>query len=555
MNMAIVPARIARRAWRLHDRGTAACMLLTVALAGALGPAHAATAHAAADRLDLIRQRGVLVVGVKTDYPPFGMLARDATQQGFEHDLAADLARRLGVQLRTVGVTGANRLQALDENRVDATIATLGDTAERRQIETLVEPDYYTSGVTLMTRPDNTLTDWADIRGKTVCATQGSYFNRTMATRYLLNLQTYANGRDAKLAVRDRRCVGWLFDSTAIAGDLLSSEWRDYRIPLPPQLLTPWAIAIARDAKGSAFERFIGDTVADWHRQGMLIALERKWGLPPSAFLADMHTLWGRRDPDGQYVCRRLPDGQWPVACRNPIFVASTDVTGLRRWGLRVFERTGINLTYVYDDYERGQFLHALWLTLALTVCCVAGSALCGLAGVWLAARGGARCGTLMRRAALAARMTPPLLQIYLLMFGLGSIAAMHWGIRFNAFAIVVLSLSVYTGAGLMHTLDHAAREETERMADFVVDGASLRYLVHRSSASITASLVNVTKATVMASTVAVPELLSVSTSIIAEHGNVATMMNTLMLFFLLLVFVVLRLIRWAIRRLCDARA
>lgn len=540
MTAAALADRGRHRAHRARRLCAAACLLLAVG-----------TAHAAG-RLEAIKQRGVLVVGVKTDYPPFGMLSGEAEQQGFEHDLAADLAERLGVQLRTVGVTGTNRLQVLDEGRVDVTIATLGDTSQRRQIATLVEPDYYSSGVTLMTRPDSTLKTWADIRGKTVCATQGSYFNRTMATRYLLNLQIYANGRDAKLGVRDKRCVGWLFDNTAIAGDLLSSEWRNYQINLPPELLTPWAIAIARTAKGDALERFIGDTVADWHRRGTLIALERKWHLPPSIFLAGMNDLWNKKDPSGRYLCSRQPDGQWPVACRNPIFVTSTDVTGLRSWGLRVYEKTGINLTYIYDDYERGEFLHALSLTLALTVCCVTGSILCGVALALLCAREMPGVNAVVRRVALVARTTPPLLQIYVLMFGIGSVAAARWGVQFNAFFIVVLSLSLYTGAGLMHTLENAARHERKLTPEFALGTATLARLIRRSSASITALLVNVTKATMMASAVAVPELLSVSTSIIAEHGNVATMMNTLMLFFLLLVFVVVRLLRWAERRWCD---
>jgi polar amino acid transport system substrate-binding protein len=508
----------------------------------------------AMDRLDAIKERGVLVVGVKTDYPPFGMLSSRAVQEGFEHDLAAKLAERLNVELRTVGVTGTNRLQVLDEGRVDVTIATLADTSERRRIATLIEPDYYSSGVTLMTRPDSTVNDWTDIRGKTVCATQGSYFNRTMATRYLLNLQIYANGRDAKLGVRDGRCVGWLFDNTAIEGDLVSGEWRDYRINLPPQLLTPWAIAIARREKGRALERFIGDTVADWHRQGTLIALEHKWHLAPSPFLADMQARWSRKDPSGRYICHRQPDGQWPVACRNPVFVTSTDVTGLRSWGLRLLETTGIDLTFIYDDYERGEFLYALALTVALTICCVSGSILAGIALALLTARDIPAVSTALGSLALVARMTPPLLQIYILVFGIGSVVAAHWGIHLNAFFAVVMSLSLYTGAGVMRVLEDAARYERKLMPEFTLGVSTLGLLIRRASGSITALVVNVTKATMMASAVAVPELLSVSTSIIAEHGNVATMMNTIMVFFLLLVFGVLRLLRYVERRWCSGR-
>jgi polar amino acid transport system substrate-binding protein len=507
------------------------------------------------EQIDAIRQRGELVVSVKTDYPPFGMLTANGQQQGFEHDLAADLASRLGVRLRTVGVNTTNRLDVLNGGRADVTIATLGDTAERRKIATLVEPDYYSSGVSLMTRPDSRVQHWSDLRGQTVCATQGSYFNRTMAERHLMQLQIYASGRDDKLAVRDKRCVGWLFDNTAIAGDLLTSEWREYRIGLPPELVTPWAIAIARDKRGGALDRFIGDTVAQWHRDGTLIALERKWGLPPSPFLARMHTLWSTKDASGGYLCRRLSNGQWPIACRNPIFVTSTEETGLRRWGLWLNEKTGTDLTYIYDDYERAAFLHGIALTLALTACCLSGSFVAALVFVWFAHRGGRTLSAAIRGFSTLARMTPPLLQIYVLFFGLGSVAAARWGMQFDAFWVVVVVLCFYTGAGLMHTLDHAIAEARAKHPGYVLDARSLPRLLAESSAAITASLVNVTKATMMASAVAVPELLSATTSIVAEHGNVGTMMNTLMLFFLLLVFCVLHLLRYAQRRWCDVRS
>src|ERR1700751_578614 len=97
----------------------------------------------AEDRMALIKKRGTVVVGVKTDYPPFGMLEHNGDADGFEHDLATNIAARLGVHLRKIGVTGANRLVQLNDGRVDLDIATIGDTAERGDIATLIEPNYY----------------------------------------------------------------------------------------------------------------------------------------------------------------------------------------------------------------------------------------------------------------------------------------------------------------------------------------------------------------------------------------------------------------------------
>jgi len=502
-------------------------------------------AHAVASgRMEMIKKRGEVVVGVKVDYPPFGMLDSEGTPIGLEHDLAVDLARQLGVKLRTVAVTGANRLQALDDGRVDVVIATTADTAERRKIATMVEPSYYSSGVTLMTRPDVTLTQWSDLRGQQVCATQGSYFNRIMTTRNLLSLEVYGSGRDAKLAVRDRRCVGWLFDNTAIAGDLRSPEWHDYQATLPPQLITPWSIAIAQSESGGDFDRFIGDTVAGWHRDGFLIALEKKWGLPPSRFLADESRRWNAKDAKGQFICRRDANGIWPVQCRNPIFVVSSEVTGIRKLGLYVKEKTGINLTFIYDDYERGQFVHGVLTTLALTVSCVLGSLLVGIVFATLADANIAVASRAIQFSALVGRMTPPLVQIYVLFFGIGSVIARVWGIRLDPFMVVVACLSFTTGSSVMNAMLNAAEARRKVVAGFRLTLATVPEVIVQSSAPVTAALVNVTKATMMASAISVPDLLSVSTSIIAEHGDVGVVMNTLMLFYLMLSFTVIRLFR-----------
>lgn len=520
-------------------------------------PAAQASDSGTGGRLALIKKRGEILVGVKMDYPPFGMLKPDGTPVGFEHDLAEDLARQLGVKLHKIAVTGANRLQLLDDGRVDVVIATTGDTEERRRIATMVEPSYYSSGVTLMTRPETALTRWTDLRGQEVCATQGSYFNRTMTSRHLLSLQMYGNGRDAKLAVRDGRCIGWLFDNTAIAGDLRTPEWQSYKAALPPQLITPWSIAVARSENESELDHTIGDAVAVWHRTGYLIALEQKWGLPPSEFLMQAHRRWSETEADGKLLCRRDSAGFWPVQCRNPIFVTSSEVTGLRQFGLYIKEHTGINLTFIYDDYERSHFLRGVRTTLALTVACVLGSLLAGIAFAILADAHVAFASRAIRFGALVGRMTPPLLQIYVLFFGIGSMVSALWNIRFSPFAVVVACLSFTTGSGIMHVLLNAAHARRATDPGFRLQLPTLAVAMVRSSAPLTAALVNVSKATMMASAISVSDLLSVSTSIIAEHGDVGVVMNTLMLFYLTLSFTVIRLFRlaekkgaqWALRK------
>lgn len=502
----------------------------------------AAEAHAE-DRLARILLKGEIAVGVKKDYPPFGMLDEEGNQAGFEYDLAQDIAHRLGVRLRTVGVSGANRLQQLAEGRVDLVLATMADTEERRAIATVVEPDYYASGVTLMAPADTHIETWTDLRGQSVCATQGSYFNRPLEQVYLAHLQLYNNGRDARMALRDRRCVGWVFDNTAIAGDLMQSQWQGYKAALPPQWVTPWAIAVGNDAGSAGLARFLGDTVAQWHRDGFLLDVEKKWGLPPSEFLAREHDLWNEQDGSGQPRCRRQADGDWPASCLNQAYVSAAKAGGLRQWGLLLKESSGVDMSFFYDDYERTHFVDGLATTLALTVCCVAGSLLVGCLLALLCESGLPWLGGMIGFTAQIVRMTPPLLQMYIVLFGIGSFFAARWNLHFAPFGVACFCLCGYTGAMVMQVLLNAAHARRLAEPHFRIRPRNLLRLTGSSSTPISASLVNVAKGTMLAGAISVPELLSASTAQIAEHGNPSVVMNVVMLFYLALIYLLIRVL------------
>lgn len=106
------------------------------ALALAAGALLAATlglgvSKAHATSVDDILSKKKLVVGVLTDFPPFG--GTDASQKpaGYDADVAKLMAKYLGVELELVPVTGPNRIPYLLTNKIDVLIATFGITPER----------------------------------------------------------------------------------------------------------------------------------------------------------------------------------------------------------------------------------------------------------------------------------------------------------------------------------------------------------------------------------------------------------------------------------------
>jgi polar amino acid transport system substrate-binding protein len=528
--------------------------LLTLVLLCAAAAATAATAKPS-KTLEAIRSKGVVTIGVKTDFAPFGMLNAAGEPQGFEIDLATEIAKQLGVKLLVQTITTENRFQKLEQGDIDIMIATSADTQERRQIATAVEPNYYAGGVTVFLRPNQRMTDWQAMRGQKVCATQSAYFNRPMAQRYLLELQMYRSNRDALLALRDGRCIGFLYSSAAVQAYLKDPQWAGYHAPLPVAMVAPWAINLSRQERGSELDQRLGDMLAQWHRSGYLVQREAAWAIAPTQFLATMQSQWSRLNAAGQWVCQRTADGQWPAACRNPTFVRSTEVDGLRKWGLWVQESTGLNLTFVYDPYDRHVFVKGFLHTLALMVCCVFFSLVLGVLGAVVVDSVWRWPGRAVRALATYLRMTPPLLQMYLIFFGVCGLLWSHWGIGVSAFWVVIACLSSYTAAAVMTTLMESAEHLRLEQPQFQLTLAQMAHLVEYSAGPIKVALINVVKQSVMASALAVPELLSATTAIMSDQGNVTVMMNVFLLSFVLLITLWMAVFNWLERKLHATQA
>lgn len=128
---------------------------------------------AQADALDNISKAGMLKVAVPEDYPPFGAVGADMKPQGYDIDMAALLAKSLGVKLELVPVNSANRVPYVTTNKVDLVISSLGKTPDREKVmdfSTAYAP--YFQGVF---GPANIkVTGPADLTGKTVGATRGA---------------------------------------------------------------------------------------------------------------------------------------------------------------------------------------------------------------------------------------------------------------------------------------------------------------------------------------------------------------------------------------------
>lgn len=244
---------------------------------------------ARADMLDFIQSSKTLVVGVKADYKPFGFRAPSGAIAGFEPDLAADVARRFGAELKLVPVTAGNRMELLQTGKIDLIIATLTDRPDRRNAVDYIEPFYYGDFINVLLRKSAGAMNWDDLRGRTLCVTAGT-IQIPVAEKLGAPMEVSADTDKSMEALAAGKCQGYLYNQSFIIGKMMEKDKKwlaEYEMPLPGMMGSPWGMAVRKGEP--RFKKAMDEISADWARTGYVMQLEQKWLLPPSQFAQRFH--------------------------------------------------------------------------------------------------------------------------------------------------------------------------------------------------------------------------------------------------------------------------
>lgn len=245
---------------------------------------------AKADTLSDILEEGVITIGVKADYRPWGYRTSDGDIVGLEIDMAQELADRLGVELEMVVVVGSNRMEFLNQGQIDLIIATMGDNAQRREVVGMIEPNYYAGGTNVLAPQSAGLENWTDLEGQRVCGIQGAYYNRRSQNEYGIELVAFTGVPEATNALRQGACVAFLYDNTWIQSQIASDEtWAEFEMPMVTEDPSVWALGVRQEDLNGPFGLLVSGFVTELHRTGWLIEKEEEWGIAPSPFLQEMH--------------------------------------------------------------------------------------------------------------------------------------------------------------------------------------------------------------------------------------------------------------------------
>ncbi len=487
-----------------------------------------------------IKQRGVLRVGVKSDYKPWGWINEKGEHVGMEIDLARNIANLLGVNLKAVSVSTVFRLQKLDMKEIDLVIATMSGTPKRARLAHLIEPPYYLSGVTVLLKKNSTVKDWKSLKECEICLLRGAYYNREIIEKYSISKQIYNSTRDVAKALKDGQCLGWAYDDTVLKNLLLKNEWSDYYLPLNLKYAKPWTMAINKEYGGTDFARLLRDIVILWHQSGFLLEIEKNHGLPQSKFLVAQNRLFNTKTPEDKYLCSVENNGDLPDECLKYKIIPEEDNNDIPEF-MKFLKKAGIDLGFMLEPYNRNLLMEGLTYTISLSVISIF---LAMVTGVIFAI---IRCGKhgLIRNTVTGCgeyfRLTPPILHLYMIFFGVCGYLSFHFNINIDPIFVAILSFSSYAGSAIGGIIEAAMMEYRKIHPDKNLFNQILK-AIDASYENIRSNLINLVKLAGVASVISIPEIISSSNMIVAENGNQIIMMNFLLVFYFLFtgIFIIL---------------
>jgi polar amino acid transport system substrate-binding protein len=176
--------------------------------------------------LKQVLQRGTLRVGDCLTFAPFGFYNKDGQPDGYDVDLAKELAKEMGVKLEVVNTTSANRIPNLQTAKVDVVFCNFTRNLERAKEIAFTNP-YVVASEALLVKKSSGIKSINDMSGKTIATVKGSTNgDEVRALNMQVKIQEFDSSQAAILAVKQGQADAMIEDNNFLA----------YQASLDPEL-------------------------------------------------------------------------------------------------------------------------------------------------------------------------------------------------------------------------------------------------------------------------------------------------------------------------------
>ncbi|RKS74995.1 glutamate transport system substrate-binding protein [Actinomadura pelletieri DSM 43383] len=230
-----------------------------------------------------VATKDALVIGVNTDQPGVAERTESGSHEGFDIDIAREIAKRLGVtDVTFTRVTSATREQMIQDGTVDLVVASYSVTPERKVKVSFAGPYYVAHQDVLVRGSDAAIRSIHDLAGRRLCRVPGSVsFPRVHDEQGIAARPVDAVGySDCLTGLTAGTLDAVSTDDLILAGlaAKASGNGRDLRIVNAPFTDEPYGVGIRKsDVEGC---EAVNKAITQMYQDGTAPRLLTKWFAP-----------------------------------------------------------------------------------------------------------------------------------------------------------------------------------------------------------------------------------------------------------------------------------
>jgi len=245
-----------------------------VPVAAACTPMPSGAAVAADSALKHVLASGTIKVATCLSFTPFGFTNPQGQPDGYDVDIAKELAKEMGVKLEVVDTTSSNRIPNLQTNKVDVVFCNFTRTLERAKEISFTDP-YVVATEGLLVRSGTGITSVESMKGRTVAVVKGSTNADVLRDRGVdVKVAEFDSSQAAVLAVKQGQADAMVEDSNFL----------QYQAKLNPglEVVTSNLVPLEYNAFGvkqgdQLWVDYLNQFLFELNTSGKNLELYRKW--------------------------------------------------------------------------------------------------------------------------------------------------------------------------------------------------------------------------------------------------------------------------------------
>lgn len=208
-------------------------------------------------------------------YPPFNFISDDGDVIGFDVDIAAEIADRMGKELDYKTTAWDGIIEGLRAKRYDGILGSMGINPEREKIVDFSTPYYY-SGPQLIVRKDSDISGPGDLDGdSTIALVTGTTFESD-AQELGVQVKLYEDDNQTLLELLNGRVDGVLTDRIVGLNAIAQLKQGD-DLQLVGSVLRTEKMGVAFHADDDELREEVNAILADMRADGTMAEISGEW--------------------------------------------------------------------------------------------------------------------------------------------------------------------------------------------------------------------------------------------------------------------------------------